>query len=499
MPPFAPRRHQPRTRTMEVFNNGMPLRVVRADDGRLGIVDEARMHVWFGYEFKSTRVSRVPTREIVLPPLPQHYGKFDSKAIGGVSKTLRRVGCIRTTHKHSGAVVVFATRAPTPSCVADALHSCTTVAHTVGESEVDEEFGNVTEIVVHESSDVDHVCAIVARCGAIPILEDTNLNARQGIGVERLDRIPSKSLDGDQNDDATQFGVRRGERNWRFAWLPDHWRPPITWDHLIGNVGPCDIESLSQPLRQHVAHDRIRRGVHDPLGSRWRVAEVPPTPMELSMMTHEGGSATLRTVLRHSELSTALASSERVPSHLVDALSIDSVQYLARSDDGRWFRPLDTRSILHQQIPGSRLVSAALEDSQSEQLINAFYVLSVECVPDALIREAASLILFRYMIERGYTARWMGKYVQDALYIGNGDRFRNFRRLSQYAPDRLPINVLNKLCETNGCMRNKGSKGTRSKYRTTNRYIPKRRLKRTREHEDSMITGPGVASVARDD
>jgi len=33
-------------------------------------------------------------------------------------------------------------------------------------------------------------------------------------------------------------------------------------------------------------------------------------------------------------------------------------------------------------------------------------------------------VLFQYMKERGYTARWMGKYDQDARHVGNGDRFR---------------------------------------------------------------------------
>jgi len=133
---------------------------------------------------------------------------------------------------------------------------------------------------------------------------------------------------------------------------------------------------------------------------------------------------------------------------------------------------------------------------QSEQLITAFYLLSVERVADATVCEAASLILFRYMFERGYTARYMGKYLQEANHIGNGKRFRQFRRLSQYAPDRLPIAVLTKLCGTNGRMINRGSKGTRSKYRTANRYVPARRLKRTREDEDEMMA-TGRATVAR--
>ena len=280
--------------------------------------------------------------------------------------------------------------------------------------------------------------------------------------------------------------ARRGEMNWRFEWLPDGWRPPITWDHMIANVRHHDIETLPQPMRQHAAQDRINRRVHEPLGSRWRVAETPPTPAEL-----EGGGRTgpaTRTILECPALAAALTQTgDRVPDGVAEALRLESVRYLVRADDGRWYRPRDTRSILSQQIPGRRLVSAALEDAQSEQIITAFYLLSIERVADPVLREAAALLLFRYMFERGYTTRWMSKYVQDALYIGNGIRFRNFQRLAQYAPDRLPVKVLTKLCGTDGRLKNKGSKGTRSKYRTTNRYVPTRRLKRTREHEDRMV------------
>jgi hypothetical protein len=135
-------------------------------------------------------------------------------------------------------------------------------------------------------------------------------------------------------------------------------------------------------------------------------------------------------------------------------------------------------------------VTPHLTSKQSEQLIEVFYLLTVECIDDPLQQEACKLILFRYMIERGYTARWIGKYDQDGNHVGNGDKFRKFSRLSQYAPDRLPTDVLNKLCGRNGKLKNKGSKGTRSKYKQekeTKRYVPKRRLKRTGEDERRML------------
>ena len=34
-----------RTRTMDAFNNGCPLRVVMGNDGRMGVVDDARFRV----------------------------------------------------------------------------------------------------------------------------------------------------------------------------------------------------------------------------------------------------------------------------------------------------------------------------------------------------------------------------------------------------------------------------------------------------------------------
>ena len=446
---------------MEPFNNGLPLRVVTLDDGTMGIVDEAHMRVWLGTEYASTRVTGTMT-EVVLPTIPSSYGSFLYKPIGGVSKTVRRVGCITSQTRHSGAVVVFATQAPTQSCVCDAMETGCTVPYTLGDSEVDAEFGNVTEIVVHDGTDVDHVCALVARTGAIPVLEHSHLNAARAIGIERLDRIEAAVLQEDGSAPVDyQYGARRGEENWRFAWLPEGWRPPITWDHMVENMAHVDVGRLPQPLRQHVARERIRRGEHEPIGTRWRIAEMAPTQEELAYAGDGPPGPPLRAVLRSETLTEVM--DDRPECFTRDQLdaygltNLDSIRVLVQGRSGTWYRPRDTRHALTMHIPGRRLVSAALENVQSEQLITAFYLLSVERVRDPTVRTAASLVLFRYMFERGYTARWMGKYVQDANFIGNGNRFRYFKRLSQYDPDRLPLPVLNKICGSDGRMTNRGS------------------------------------------
>ena len=91
------------------------------------------------------------------------------------------------------------------------------------------------------------------------------------------------------------------------------------------------------------------------------------------------------------------------------------------------------------------------------------------------------------MLQVGYTARILGPYNQSGLYTGNGDSFRHFARLTQYAPHRLPAAVLNKLCTSDGTVRTRGSKGSRSKYiAKKHRWTPKRRLVRTWEDEVKM-------------
>ena len=476
-----------RTKTMDPFNSRLPLTVVELQDGSIGVIDESSVRVWVGHEFVASRTSADIVETIVLPEIPEHYGRWVSKAIGGVSKTCRRVGCIRTRTKHTDAVVVFATHAPSTTAVRDAVCGCGSRL-TLGDTECDDEYGHVTEIVVHDSNDVDHVCALVARCGAVPILERAEDNASRCLGIERLDRIDSDATVCHDTIEGVEHGARRGMENWRFGWIPESWsRVPLTWDHLVGNVPDEErIASIPQPLRQHVAHERLRRGAHDTMGHRWLPAEIPPVKAELQ------GPPGLyqRRIVTCPALSTALAEgrdtfdADELASMGVELVVDESV--LVRSDDGRWYRPRDVRNLLNMEVSNRPYVSAALEPSQSRQLITAFYLFSVERVTDPRVRTAAALVLYRYMVERGYTARWMGKYEQDAHFIGNGNKFRKFNRLAQYDPDRIPSEILNRICDRDGRLANRGSKGTRSKYRTTGRYRPERRLKRSLEDEAQM-------------
>ena len=66
-----------------------------------------------------------------------------------------------------------------------------------------------------------------------------------------------------------------------------------------------------------------------------------------------------------------------------------------------------TRRPLTRWIPTVREVSAALRPAQSQQLIEAFYLLAIERIegPPEVLLHALQLILLRYMFERGYTAQ----------------------------------------------------------------------------------------------
>ena len=76
---------------------------------------------------------------------------------------------------------------------------------TVGDCESidDPAYGNIAELVVHSASDVDFVAARIAREGGQIIFEDHKQNALQGIGIERLDRIEAKVCKRDLEDDRT--------------------------------------------------------------------------------------------------------------------------------------------------------------------------------------------------------------------------------------------------------------------------------------------------------
>lgn len=481
----------PRTQTMAPFNNANVLRVVQLDDGRMGVIDDSKRRIWIEFDIQSSAM-QASLQTVTLPDIPHGYGKWVATTIGGVSRTIRRVNCVRVK---AGAdpVTVFATQIP--EHFVDVLVKSLTdsgVHHAVGDVEQTDEFGTVMEIVIFESENVHVICAILARHGSTAMFEENV--TRRDIAIERMDRIEASCVSAHTSlrpsDDT--FGARRGTENWRFEWIPDHWtRVPLTWDHMVANMCDVDINDIPQPLRQHVAYRRICDGDHDLMGTRWVLSETQPTVSELSPC---GDSAALRRcVLDVPNLGEALDRGDTITQQELTDWNvpiIDSTRFLVRGpSSSNWYRPRDTIRPLSMHIPTRRLVSAALTAAQSRQLITAFYLVSVECVRDEVVFRAARLILYRYMLERGYTARWLGKYVQEANFIGNGVAFRQFRRLSQYSPDRLPTHVLNRICLHSGQMANRGSKGSRSKYCTDGRYVPKRRLTRTERDEDEMRKG----------
>ena len=141
-----------------------------------------------------------------------------------------------------------------------------------------------------------------------------------------------------------------------------------------------------------------------------------------------------------------------------------------------------------------RSVSCALTEAQSEQLITAFYLVVVERVSDPVVFEAARLIMFRYLLLGGYMARWLGRYAQTALHVGNGDRLRKFVCLEQYQTHRLPSAALNRIVLPDGGLECRGSKGSRSKYRKragARPYVPSRRLHRVPDDEAVMFRSTG--------
>lgn len=479
---------------MQPFNDGRALRVVRmGEEGTMGVVDACRRRVWIGNTLMSTLADESTMSTVDIPSIPEHYGTWHGTSIGGLSDTVRRNGILHANPKHMGATVLFVTHAPEDLITITASLDTWEVGYAMGDVEEMDGHGRVVELIVYDPSQLSRTAAIVARTGATPILEDSSVDARRAIGIERLDRIDAQIVSRDTNmeyETEEAYGVRRGRENWRFPWVPDHWtRVPLTLDHMVENLLHEDISTIPQPICQHVARRRLELGLYDRMGTLWSKSEHPPTEYE---RTTPGVRYPHRTILQNAPLSACLSSGRTAIT--VDELCewglehVDHARYLVQSDDGTWYRPRDVRNQLASHIPRQRWVSCALSDEQSKQLCTCFYLLLVEGVQDDELRHALHLILYRYMVERGYTSRRMGKYTQDAMHIGNGDEFRPFRRLSQYAPERLPTEVLNKLCGRNGRLMNRGSKGTRSKYRTSNRYQPTRRLKRSREDEEAMVT-----------
>lgn len=463
------------------------------EEGDLGVVDSCRRRVWIGNSLLSVPVDESTTSGVDIPCIPEHYGSWRDTSIGGLSDTVRRDGILHANPKQRDAVVLFVTHAPDNLATITESLDAWGVGYAMGDLEEMDGYGRVVELIIYEPSDLSRTAAIVARSGATPILEDANVDARRAIGIERLDRIDAQIVSRGTNmehDTEEAYGVRRGRENWRFPWIPDSWtRVPLTLDHMVENLLHEDISTIPQPICQHVARRRLELELYDRMGTLWVRSEHPPTEYERTAGPNVRYPH--RIVIQNPSLRTCLSSGRFTIT--MDELrewgleQVDHARYLIQSDDGTWYRPRDIRNQLLSHIPRQRWVSCALSDVQSKQLCTCFFLLMVEGVRDDELRRAIHLILYRYMVERGYTSRRMGKYTQDAMHIGNGDEFRPFRRLQQYAPERLPTAVLSKLCGRDGRLKNRGSKGTRSKYRTVNRYQPTRRLKRSREDEESMV------------
>lgn len=487
-------RHMPQT-VLPPFNNGLPLTVVRipsdweGEDDEFGVVDESTLRVWKERSLSSTVQPDLRSLPVVrIPDFPGNYGEWQHKSIGGVSKTVRRVNIIRAGTKVKGPVTLFCLRCSEGGAVLDALRDVECVVGTP--QYVDEEHGIVTEVIVNDAEDLAHVCALVHKTGSAVMLEDSSVNAQRCLGIERLDRIGAEVVT-DANmyeEDDGVYGLRRGGDNWKFPFLPEGWVVPITWDHMVENVLDEPLMDIPQPLRQHVARRRLREGRHEPIGSRWKPT-VPPTQEE----TARRGAPGLRRIIESpsDEIRGLIRDtrSRSVPmgSSAIEGICLNTIALV----DGTWYRPVDTTAVLKRHasdVGGRRYVSAALKTAQSKQLLTAFYYLCIERIADPDVTHACVLVMYHYMKERGYTGRWMGKYHQAGYHIGNGDSFRTFNRLPVYAPHRLPSAVLNKLCGTDGKLRSKGSKGTRSKYMSAKeRYVPKRRLKRLRDTEARMV------------
>lgn len=482
-------------RILPPMNDGKPFRAVRVpdEDGtvRLGVVDETTHKVWIEYDLVPTLSANALATVPPPPPPPKHYATHRTTSIGGVSKTVRLHGVLRAAARCKDRAVTFlATRALTATAVRDAVAAHVAKDASVDEAEYDPADGGgyTSEVLVHDASRVARVAACVARAGATPLFEDPKDDARRPIGIERLDRVD-------------EHGPRRGFDNWTYRWMPSHWRRvPLTWEALVDNVWHEDVGDLPRPLRHHAARAHLAAGDHAVCGARW-TRTSKPTPEERAWRDFwddepppVNGVGMRRLLEDEAQLPAAaratIAAEGTLPPEVVQEYGPFEPSDIVCTADGTWWIPRDPRTPLAQHVPRTPCVSAHLEVEQSTDLVDGFYALYVEGVEDPEMRHALELKAFRAMVERGYTARWLGPYTQKALHVGNGDHFRAFPRLPQYTPHRLPAATLNKLCTRHGTLRARGSKGSRSKYaKLEDRYVPKKRMRRTDEDEERMLRG----------
>lgn len=480
---------------LPVLNKGVPFRVVRVGE-EVGILDEETQGVWLGHDLVPRHVTEV--EPVALPDFPEGYGEWLETCIGGVSETIRRVGLLSSQggkeRKKNSPVTLFALSLPRVEALASLMTQKDIV--TLGDPETTQSYGIVQEIIVHEPSNVAYVCSVVARQGGVPRLDDVGRDSRRPIGVERLDRIGAKVVQTrDMVEEEDQiFGIRRGFQNWKFPWLPPSWpHVPLTWDHLVKNfdtVSNDEISSVPQPLLQHICKQRLETKAHPEQGCKWSRVDYEPLPSEVDFFASHPDSVPPPPLRRIVHPPTP------IPALQGDGFHVDTPPWspspapntLMHVPGEGWFRSCDTTRQLTRHIPSRRFVSGALKVEQSKQLILCFYLQVVERVTDPTLLRALCLIQYRYMVQRGYFARWLGPYVQNAMHVGNGDTFRTFRRMTQYRPESIPSQVLNRIVDKDGHLCNRGSKGTRSKYEKdeTKRYNPKRRMQRRPDDEEQM-------------
>lgn len=484
-----------RTRKLPPFLDGAPLQLVVAtsqwegEGDSVAAVDARSGGLWRGFTTaKSGREEGEELRPIDLPPIPGPDAAWISCAIGGVSQTQRRVGVLRGRDNELAHVSFFALRCvPDASGVVDMIRGDEWKAKaTVGDPIEDEVEGWAVEVVVHSAQDLSVCAARIARLGAEVVMDEASapLEAGRSLGIERLDRIDAAILQRDVGPDHFSYGLKRGVTNWAFGWQPEEWDfASFNWDQLVKNVkDTMPISDIPPLLLQHVAAYKLLHGEAAKTGRAWAQVASPAN----------GTAKVLRSDDASSRLSGVRAFRTVLPTPVVGA-KVDSV---VRAEDGQWWKCFNEEKHLqgYARLDGRRrLVSSHLTTAQSRQLITAFYLACVERSTDPTVLLASRIVLFHYLVHAGYTARWLGQYVQSAQHVGNGNRLRSFKRLRQYDIERLPVTMLNRWLRRDGDLVPNGlasvnRRGSRSKYvKDQDKYKPRKRLRRTAVDERVML------------
>ena len=175
------------------------------------------------------------------------------------------------------------------------------------------------------------------------MFEDHTQNALQGIGIERLDRIDADIVKKDTEDD------RKAPEDFGLGRGDENWSfpwLPEEWKHV-----PITWDYMVQNMNH--------------------VKDVSTIPLPLR---------------RH----------------------VAKYRYMKCEDKTtEYAKSLRVHVFNKNGEPKRRCVSAGLSKAQTIQIIDAFYLLTVERIQGSEIAHAASLILSHYMLHQGYTGRWM--------------------------------------------------------------------------------------------